>query len=184
MNFWPTMQKMLSPDEAGKSAPTPDAARAASALKPLPEDALIIIPMRNAVLFPGIMSPVTIGRPSSVAAAQEAARSERRVGFLLQRDPEKNELTPNDLHWVGTAGQVVRYITGAKALTTSDPGQSRFRVLESSKAGRHGGTSVDSRISEEPVPIRGAFHAIEGARGRGHQLLANVPDELGAWCSP
>jgi len=94
MNFWPTMQEMLSPDDAGKSAPAPNAGRAATALKPLPEDALIIIPLRNAVLFPGIMSPVTIGRPSSVAAAQEAARSERRVGFLLQRDPEKNELQP------------------------------------------------------------------------------------------
>jgi len=68
MNFWPTMQEMLSPDDAGKPTSEPNAGRPATALKPLPEDALIIIPLRNAVLFPGIMSPVTIGRPSSVAA--------------------------------------------------------------------------------------------------------------------
>ena len=130
MNFWPTMQEMLSPDDARKSETAPNAGLAGTALKPLPEDALIIIPLRNAVLFPGIMSPVTIGRPSSVAAAQEAARSERRVGFLLQRDPEKNELKPDDLHWIGTAGQVVRYITGTEgAHHLVIQGQSRFRVL-------------------------------------------------------
>ena len=73
------------------------------ALKPLPEDALIIIPMRNTVLFPGVISPVTVGRPSSVAAAQEAVRTEKKVGFLLQRDPQTNEVKPEELYWVGTA---------------------------------------------------------------------------------
>jgi ATP-dependent Lon protease len=53
------------------------------AAKPLPEDALIIIPMRNTVLFPGVISPITVGRASSVAAAQEAVRTEKKIGFLL-----------------------------------------------------------------------------------------------------
>ncbi|HKQ23027.1 MAG TPA: endopeptidase La [Burkholderiales bacterium] len=181
MNFWPTMQKVLSSDEAGKSASTSDTARAAPALKPLPEDALIIIPMRNAVLFPGIMSPVTIGRPSSVAAAQEAARSERRVGFLLQRDPEKNELTPNDLHWVGTAGQVVRYITGAEgAHHLVIQGQSRFRVLEFLE----GWPFMVARVSivepaEEASPeLEARFMQLKERAVEAIQLLPNVPDEL------
>jgi len=38
-------------------------------MKALPEDALIIIPLRNTVLFPGVISPVTVGRVASVAAA-------------------------------------------------------------------------------------------------------------------
>jgi len=98
MNFWPTMQEMLSPDESGKAARAPSSAQGNPVLKPLPEDALVIVPLRNAVLFPGIMSPITIGRSASVAAAQEAVRGEKPVGFLLQRDPEKNDLTPDDLH--------------------------------------------------------------------------------------
>ena len=97
-------------NDAVKTAAAP--ARA-TAIKPLPEDALIIIPMRNTVLFPGVISPITVGRIGSVAAAQEAVRSEKKVGFLLQRDPQKNDVTSEDLFWVGTAGQVVRYITGA-----------------------------------------------------------------------
>ncbi|HSQ03007.1 MAG TPA: LON peptidase substrate-binding domain-containing protein, partial [Burkholderiales bacterium] len=45
--------------------------------RPLPEDALIILPVRNLVLFPGVVLPITIGRARSRAAAQEAARSQR-----------------------------------------------------------------------------------------------------------
>ena len=52
--------------------------------KPLPEDALIILPVRNLVLFPGVILPITIGRAKSRAAAQEAARLQRPVGVLLQ----------------------------------------------------------------------------------------------------
>ena len=130
MNIWSTIQGTLSPEEAGKSARAPASACGDTTLKPLPEDALVIVPLRNAVLFPGVMSPITIGRASSVAAAQEAARSEKRVGFLLQRDPEKNELTADDLHWVGTVGQVVRYLTNEGTHHLVVQGQSRFRVLE------------------------------------------------------
>src|SRR6185295_2531997 len=93
-------------------------------------DALVIVPLRNAVLFPGVMSPVTVGRAPSVAAAQEAVRNEKPIGFLLQRDPQKNELGPDDLHWIGTVGQVVRYLTNEGAHHLVVQGQSRFRVLE------------------------------------------------------
>ena len=83
------MNKVLAQDQDKVSAAPAEKPRAGS-LKPVPEDALILIPMRNTVLFPGVISPVTVGRPSSVAAAQEAVRAERKVGFLLQKDPQKN----------------------------------------------------------------------------------------------
>ncbi|HKU46407.1 MAG TPA: endopeptidase La [Burkholderiales bacterium] len=122
-------QKALS----GKETPKEKAATPArpSAIKPIPDDALILIPMRNTVLFPGVISPVTVGRIGSVAAAQEAVRSEKKLGFLLQRDPQTNDVKPEDLFWVGTAGQVVRYITGAEGTHhLVVQGQTRFRVLE------------------------------------------------------
>ena len=102
-----------------------------TAMKPLPTDALILIPTRNMVLFPDVITPIAIGRAVSVAAAQEAVRSESRVGFLLQRDPKTDDVGPDDLYWVGTAGQVVRYITGQDGshhLVVQ--GITRFRVLE------------------------------------------------------
>ena len=99
--------------------------------KPLPADALAIIPLRNMLLFPGIVAPVTFGREASVAAAQESVKAERRIGFLLQRDPATEKPAPADLYWVGTSGQALRYITGAEAVHhLVVQGQERFRVLE------------------------------------------------------
>ncbi|HZO04606.1 MAG TPA: endopeptidase La [Burkholderiales bacterium] len=126
-------EKVRSEKPGGAAAATRPAAnpQKQAPLKPLPEDALIVIPMRNTVLFPGVISPVTVGRIASVAAAQEAVRTEKKVGFLLQRDPQTNEVKPEDVFWVGTAGQVVRYITGAEGTHhLVVQGQSRFRVLE------------------------------------------------------
>ena len=48
----------------------------------IPDDAMIIVAMRNVVLFPGMILPLTIGRPQSVAAAQQAVKMERPIGIL------------------------------------------------------------------------------------------------------
>ncbi|HBK08926.1 MAG TPA: hypothetical protein DDZ81_24230, partial [Acetobacteraceae bacterium] len=69
---------------------------------PIPGDALIIVPVRNTVLFPGVVIPITIGRPKSIAAAQQAVREQRPIGILLQRSAEVNEPGPDDLYRVGT----------------------------------------------------------------------------------
>src|SRR6059036_2317739 len=78
---------------------------------PLPPDSMIILPVRQTVLFPGIVLPLAIGRKSSVAAAQEAVRGERMIGVLLQTDPSVEEPTGEQLHRVGTIAQILRYVT-------------------------------------------------------------------------
>ena len=82
-----------------------------SALPPLPPDALIIVPVRNTVLFPGLVLPITLGRPKSVAAAQQAVRDQRQIGILLQRAADVNDPTGIDMHRMGTVANIVRYIT-------------------------------------------------------------------------
>ena len=181
MNIPSTMQGLLSPEEgvqgAGKASVT---GPGQSNLKPLPEDALIIVPLRNAVLFPGIMSPITIGRTASVAAAQEAVRGEKPVGFLLQRDREKNELTPDDLHWVGTVAQIVRYLTNEGTHHLVVQGQSRFRVLEF----LDGWPFLVARVAIVDTPdvvtpeIEARFMQLKQRAVEAIQLLPNVPDEL------
>ncbi|MGW1421031.1 endopeptidase La [Bradyrhizobium manausense] len=77
----------------------------------IPEDALIIIPVREMVLFPGAIAPIAIARPKSVAAAQQALREQRPIGIVLQRSPEIDEPGPDDLYRVATIANIVRYIT-------------------------------------------------------------------------
>ena len=80
-------------------------------LPPLPADALIIVPVRNTVLFPGLVLPITLGRPKSIGAAQQAVRDQRQVGILLQRAADVNDPTAIDMHRMGTVANVVRYVT-------------------------------------------------------------------------
>jgi ATP-dependent Lon protease len=100
-------------------------------LPELPRDALIILPMRGMVLFPGVVLPLMVGRPKSIAAAQEAMRRGDPVGILLQRQQETEDPGPGDLYQVGTVAAVLRYLTapdGAHHLVCQ--GQNRFRVLQ------------------------------------------------------
>src|SRR4030081_3113966 len=78
---------------------------------PIPSEAMVVLPVRQIVLFPGIVLPLAIGRKSSIAAAQEAVRSERMLGVILQTDPVVEDPTPEQLHTVGTAAQILRYVT-------------------------------------------------------------------------
>src|SRR4029077_19794361 len=99
--------------------------------RPLPDDALILVPVRNVVLFPGMVFPLTVGRERSRAAAYEAARLQRPLGVLLQSKPDVNEPGPDDLHWVGTTANVLRYITAPDgAHHAICQGVQRFRVLQ------------------------------------------------------
>jgi ATP-dependent Lon protease len=77
----------------------------------LPEDMLIILPVRNLVMFPGVILPVAMKRPKTVAGAQEAVRTEAKVGFLLQRDPTVDDPGEGDLYRVGTVAAIHRYVT-------------------------------------------------------------------------
>ncbi len=97
----------------------------------LPHDAMIIIPVRNLVLFPGMVMPVTIGRDVSIAAAQEAVRSHQQIGLLLQRNPLEASPEFSDLHRFGTVGDILRYVSTPDGLHhVVFQGEQRFRVVE------------------------------------------------------
>ena len=97
----------------------------------LPERALIIVPMRNVVLFPGMILPLTIGREKSVIAAQHAVKMKLPIGLLLQHDPSVEKPGPNDLCQVGTLANVLRYITMPdESHVIVCEGLQRFRVTD------------------------------------------------------
>src|SRR6266496_4305161 len=97
----------------------------------LPDDALIILPVRRMVLFPSMILPVALGREASIAAAQAAVRAKRPIGVLLQRNGETEKPGPEELCFVGTVANIVRYVTtpdGTHHVVCQ--GQQRFRVVE------------------------------------------------------
>src|SRR5438876_786400 len=123
-------QLRMADSGAPPSAPA-SAPEAANPLESLPADALILIPTRNLVLFPGSVLPITLGRQRSTAAAQAAVRLSRPIGLILQRDPAMDDPMPVDLHRVGTEANVLRYVTspdGSHHVICQ--GERRFRVIE------------------------------------------------------
>ena len=97
----------------------------------LPADALIVLPTLDFVLFPGMVFPLAIGRPATVAAAQQAVREQRQILVVLQRDPDKAEVAPDDLHRIGTVANIVRYVTAPDGTHhVICQGVQRFRVAE------------------------------------------------------
>jgi ATP-dependent Lon protease len=147
----------------------------------LPPDALIIVPVRQVVLFPGIVFPITIGRPRSIAAAQEAVRSQRQVGILMQRDPEQAEPAGLDLHRVGTVANIARYITardGSHNMVCQ--GEQRFRVIDFIS----GFPFMVARVQriEEPdtrsPEIDARFLHLQRQAVEALQLLPQVPQDM------
>ena len=96
-----------------------------------PEDVLIVLPVREVVLFPGVVLPVAITGKHAVAAAQEAVRTQRRVGLLLQRDPAAEDPDTDGLMAVGTVASIVRFVTAPDGTHhVICQGEQRFTVLD------------------------------------------------------
>jgi ATP-dependent Lon protease len=146
-----------------------------------PEDVLIILPVRNVVLFPGVVLPISIGRDKSLAAAQEAVRTQRRIGLLLQTDPAIDDPRPDQLHRVGTVATVVRFITapdGTHHLICH--GEQRFSVLDYVSSDPFPVARIElqaeSAASDREIEARGLKlreRALEAL-----QLLPQAPGEL------
>jgi ATP-dependent Lon protease len=156
-------------------------AQAGAALPTLPADALIIVPVRNTVLFPGQVLPVTLGRPKSINAAQQAVREQRQVGILLQRDSEVADPTAVDMHRMGTVANIVRYLTapdGSHHLVCQ--GEQRFQIVEYLSGWPFLVARVQ-RVAEPEVrtpEIEARFVNIKAQAIEAVQLLPQVPGEL------
>ena len=77
----------------------------------LPDDAVVVVPVSN-VIFPGVVFPIVLDRPSAVAAAQHALREQNPLVLVLQQDLEAPDPGPQSLHRMGTLANVLRYVTG------------------------------------------------------------------------
>ena len=108
----------------------PEAARADTQSR-LEDDVLLLLPVRNLVVFPGAVTQVALGREISIAAAKEAVNNERKLGILLQKDAAVDVPGPEDLHRVGTLVSVLRLVTAPNGMHfLICQGEHRFRVLD------------------------------------------------------
>jgi len=77
---------------------------------PAMPETLPVMPLRDTVLFPGIIQPLTVGRPRSLALVQDAAMSDRLFAAMLQKDPAEEEPPFDALHHVGCAVRILKLV--------------------------------------------------------------------------
>ena len=93
-------------------------------------DDIPILPLRNNVLFPGVVIPITVGRDKSIRLIQHANKTDKVVGVVSQKDQEEEEPGIEDLHKVGTVAQIVRMLKMPDGSTTVIiQGKRRFDLL-------------------------------------------------------
>ena len=147
----------------------------------LPDDALILLPTRNAVLFPGIVAPLTLGRPQSIAAAQTGAQNDKPIGILLQSDPGVDAPGPDQLNRVGTIADIMRYVTapdGSHHVVVR--GTRRFKVVEFLDSYPYLAARIEE-IGEAEVystELAARVHQLRERAREAVNLLPNVPPEI------
>ena len=82
-------------------------------------EAIPILSLRNTVLFPGVVLPISIGRPKSIQLIKDAYRTDKIVGTVAQMDPETENPLFTELHTIGTIGQIVKLLEMPDGSTTA-----------------------------------------------------------------
>lgn len=121
----------MSTDSESEASESNPASLDAAPTPALPQDSLILFPVRNAVLFPGMVLPLTAGQGQSKDNVQAAVKRQQRLGIVLQRDPQAQDPAFDGLNTIGTVANILRYITspddGAHHLICQ--GVERFRLI-------------------------------------------------------
>ena len=94
-------------------------------------ETLPILPLRNTVLFPGVVIPITVGRDKSIKLIKDAYRAKKLIGVLAQKDAEVEEPTVKDLHEIGTVANIIKILQMPDGNTTVIiQGKKRFQLTE------------------------------------------------------
>lgn len=160
-------------DAASMSGPDP---------APLPADAMIILPLRHIVLFPGVVMPLTLKHELPIAAAQAAARQQVPFGAVLQPDPKIEKPNPDQLHKIGTIAGVLRYVTAPDGTHhVVCQGQERFRILDFLDGYPHLTARVErlADIDGDGPEAEARLHQLKERSLEVLALLPDAPAELG-----
>ncbi|HPS27211.1 MAG TPA: endopeptidase La [Bacteroidales bacterium] len=126
----------------------------------LPET-LPILPLRNTVLFPGVVIPITVGRDKSIRLIKEAYKAKKNIGVVSQIDPNVEEPTFNDLYKVGTVAIILKTLHMPDGSTTIIiQGKKRFTVLDIISTEPYFTASIGEFAQGEPARNDKKFQAL------------------------
>jgi len=146
----------------------------------IPQD-LPILPLRNTVLFPGVVLPITVGRDKSIKAVNDAYKTDKLIGVLAQKDSAVEDPAIHELVEVGTIARIIKVIKMPDGGTTVIlQGKRRFKVGAMTTDDPYFKATVQL-LQEEEAPRDQDFEAyvsnIKDLAGQIIQLSPNIPTE-------
>ena len=127
-------------------------------------ESLPILPLRNTVLFPGVVLPISIGRARSIQLIKDAYRSNKIIGAVAQIDPEQEDPTFDELNKIGTIGQIVKLLEMPDGSTTAIiQGRKRIAVTELLSSEPYFVAKIETKPEVRPEPASKDFEAIIGS---------------------
>ena len=128
---------------------------------------LPVLPVRNTVLFPGMVIPVTVGRAKSIRLVKKAYKGNRIIGVTAQLNQQKDEPTPDDLYRIGTVAYIIKMITLPDGnITIIIQGKKRFEIEKF--------TQEDPYLTAQVKQIDDNFPNVK--RKEGKALLQSLKD--------
>ena len=140
-----------------------------------------LLPLRNTVLFPGVVLPITVGRDKSIKAVNDAYKTDKLIGVIAQKDSEIEDPEKKDLEDVGTIAKIVKLIKMPDGGTTVIiQGKSRFRVDSIVSEDPYFRARINSLIDEDApkdVDFQAYVESIKEMAAEIIQLSPNIPSE-------
>jgi ATP-dependent Lon protease len=140
-----------------------------------------LLPVRNTVIFPGVTLPLSVGRPASLAAVQNAARSGGFVAVVTQRAPDTEQPRLEELYPVGTLTRIVHLADTGSGLSVVVVGLARIRLRLLAEG--EGFTEVETEVLADLLDRTPEAEAARRTVQRlGKELVAlrdDIPDEAG-----
>ena len=145
-------------------------------------DSLPILAVRNLVLFPGVVSPILIGREASMALVRKAEKNNLLIGVFTQRDPDVEMPIRSDLYDYGVIGKILKTLTLPNGnITTIVQGLGRVKLEDISKYHPYLEGHVSSVPEEEPekrdVEFQTAMDDLRQSVTQYINLMEDIPDE-------
>lgn len=122
---------------------------------------LPLLPLRNTVLFPGVVFPITVGRDKSIKLIEEAYKTDKIIGVVAQKDQDIEDPKSTDLYRIGTLGHILKMLKMPDGnITVIIQGKRKFELTE---------------ITQEEPYFRGEVNAVTDSKAaKGKETNATV----------
>ena len=144
-------------------------------------DHLPILPLKNTVLFPGVVVPITVGRDRSLALVKEAYESDKTIGVVAQKDESVEDPEPDDLFTTGTVAQILKLIKmpdGSKSIVIQ--GRSIFEIEEFTQSDPYFKASIKpikQNMDLIGIELDASMRSIKETATKIVNLSPNIPSE-------